>query len=132
MATKVSRRVLAEAITAKLLAEPQSSEHWMQALAAYIVEHNMINDADMLINDIAHELYVQAGQLVVEVTSAEVLSDSVRQQLTSYLQRETDAKTVQIHESTNPDLIGGLVAKTADAELDASVRTQLRTLAAIA
>lgn len=132
MAAKVSRRALAEAITTKLLAEPQRTKHWMQVLAAYVVEHDMVNDADMLINDIAHELYAQAGQLIVEVTSAEELSDNIRQQLSSYLLRETNAKTVQIHESTDPDLIGGLVAKTADAELDASVRTQLRTLAAIA
>jgi ATP synthase F1 delta subunit len=132
MSAKVSRRALAEAITAKLIVEPKQSAHWMQVLGAYLVEHNMINDADMIINDIAHELYVQAGQLVVEVTSVKSLSDSAREQLTSYLKRETNATTVQIHESTNPDLIGGLVAKTADAELDASVRTQLRTLAAIA
>jgi F0F1-type ATP synthase delta subunit len=132
MAQKVSRRHLAEAITAKLLSEPAKQAHWMQVLAAYLVAHDMVNDADMLINDIAHELLAQSGQLVVEVTSAEALGSAVRQELVTYLQRETDAKDVQLHESTDPALIGGLVAKTADSELDISLRTQLRQLTAIA
>ena len=132
MASKVSRRTLASAVAAKLVAEPKRSEHWMNVLAAYLVEHDMVNDADMLINDIAHELYEQSGHLVVEVTSAEKLTDTVRKQLVEYLQRETEASSVELHESTDPDLIGGLTARTADAELDASVRSQLRKLTAIA
>jgi F0F1-type ATP synthase delta subunit len=132
MANKVSRRALAEAITTKLLNEPAKQQHWMQVLAAYLVAHDMVNDADMLINDIAHELLVQSGQLVVEVTSAETLTAAVREELATYLQRETNAKNVQMHEETDPSLIGGLVAKTADAELDVSLRSQLRQLTAIA
>ncbi|MEO6513389.1 MAG: F0F1 ATP synthase subunit delta [Candidatus Saccharimonadales bacterium] len=132
MATKVSRRAIAEAITTKLLSEPAKQQHWMQVLAAYLVAHDMVNDADMLINDIAHELLVQSGQLVVEVTSAEKLGEAVRKELVTYLQRETDAKNVQLHESTDPELIGGLVARTADTELDISLRSQLRQLTAIA
>jgi F0F1-type ATP synthase delta subunit len=132
MVSKVSRRHLAEAITAKLLSEPAKQTHWMQVLAAYLVAHDMVNDADMLINDIAHELLAQSGQLVVEVTSAEALSAAVRQELVTYLQRETKAKDVQLHESTDKELIGGLVARTADAELDISLRSQLRQLTAIA
>ena len=132
MAHKVSRRALAEAITAKLLNEPAKQQHWMQALAAYMIAHDMVNDADMLINDIAHELLVQSGQLVVEVTSAEALSAAVRSDLIAFLQRETKASSVQLHESTDPELIGGLVARTADAELDMSLRTQLRQLTALA
>jgi F0F1-type ATP synthase delta subunit len=132
MANKVSRRAIAEAITAKLLNEPAKQQHWMQVLAAYLVAHDMVNDADMLINDIAHELLAQSGQLVVEVTSAETLGAAVRKELVTYLQRETDAKDVQVHESTDPELIGGLIARTADAELDISLRSQLRQLTAIA
>lgn len=132
MANNVSRRALAEAITAKLLSEPDKQQHWMQTLAAYLVAHDMVNDADMLINDIAHELLVQSGQLVVEVTSAEALTAAVRNDLVAYLKRETNASDVQLHESTDPELIGGLVARTADAELDMSLRTQLRQLTALA
>ena len=132
MANKVSRRALAEAITTKLLGEPAKQQHWMQVLAAYLVAHDMVNDADMLINDIAHELLEQSGQLIVEVTSAEKLTAAVREELIAYLQRETSAKYVQIHEETDSSLIGGLIAKTADAELDVSLRAQLRQLTAIA
>jgi|SRR5665647_2002422 len=131
MAAKVSRRALSEAITTKLLAEPTEQKHWMQVLAAYLVEHDMVNDADMLINDIAHELLVQSGQLVVEVTSAETMNESVRSNLVEFLQHETEAQNIQLHESTDPSLIGGLIARTADAEFDISLREQLRQLTAI-
>jgi len=132
MAAKVSRRALSEAITAKLLADPAKQQHWMRVLAAYLVEHDMVNDADMLINDIAHELLVQSGQLVVEVTSAETLSASVRGNLVEFLQNETKAQNIQLYESTDLNLIGGLIARTADAEFDISTRAQLRQLTALA
>jgi hypothetical protein len=74
----------------------------------------MVDDADLIINDIADELYQQTGRLVVEVTSAHPLTDEARQQLTDYLQETTGATTVELHEMTDESLIGGLVAMATD------------------
>ncbi|HSX29017.1 MAG TPA: F0F1 ATP synthase subunit delta [Candidatus Saccharimonadales bacterium] len=131
MNSKVSRRVLARTVAAKLLAEPDKKAHWLQALAAYVVEHNMAEDTDLLVNDIAHELYDQGGLLLVSVTSARDLSDGIREDLTRTLQAATGADTVELSEHVNPDLLGGLIAKTPDAQLDASVRTKLKQLASL-
>jgi len=89
------------------------------------------DQVDLLVNDIAHELYVQAGTLTVEVVSARELSAALRASVTELLQQQTDAKTVVMHESVDQELLGGFVARTADAELDASVRTKLRALSAL-
>lgn len=131
MAIKVSRRVLARTLAAKLLAEPAKRQHWITATAAYLVEHNMVGNIDLLVNDIAHELYEQGGHLLVDVTSARKLSASVQGDLVQMLQQATGAKRVELSEQVEPDLLGGLVARTPDAILDASVRTKLKQLASL-
>ena len=128
---KASRRVLARTMAAKLLAEPDKRSHWIKVLAAYLMDHGMDEEADLIINDIAHELYVQSGHLIVEVTSARELSNSTREELTRMLKQATNASRVELSEHTDPDLMGGLIARTPDAILDASVRTKLKQLASL-
>lgn len=131
MQQKVSRRVLARTIAAKLLAEPSRRKHWLQVTAGYLMDHHMDEDVDLIINDIARELYLQGGHLIVDVTSARALSDGLRTDLAAMLQAATGAKHVELAERTDPALLGGLVARTPDAVLDASVRTKLKQLASL-
>lgn len=132
MATKVSRRELARVFTEKLLAQPKNSQRLIQVLAAYIVEHKLQKQVDALLNDIAHELYVQSGNLTVEVVSVEKLAESTKASIADFLKAQTGAATVTLHESTDTELLGGIIARTPDAELDASVVSKLRKLAALA
>ncbi|HLZ14900.1 MAG TPA: F0F1 ATP synthase subunit delta [Candidatus Saccharimonadales bacterium] len=131
MNNKVSRRVLARTVAAKLLAEPARQSHWLQVTAAYVIEQHIAADIDLLINDIAQELYAQSGHLLVDVTSARKLSETVRASLKRTLQDATGAKRVELAEHLDPTLLGGLVARTPSHELDASVRTQLKQLASL-
>jgi F-type H+-transporting ATPase subunit delta len=128
---KASRRVIARTIAAKLLAEPAQRKHWVMVLAAYMVETKRVSEIDMIVNDIARELFIQQGELVVDVTSARPLTDTIRQELANVLKEATSAKGVQITEALDPSLLGGLIARTPDAQLDTSVRTQLKQLATI-
>jgi F-type H+-transporting ATPase subunit delta len=127
----VSRRVVARTIAAKLVAEPKRQDYWLQVLAAYLIEHHRTDQADLIANDIAHELFVQNGQLLVQVESARPLVDGVRQALTDTLKQETGASQVLLDEHIDPALLGGLIARTPDALLDASVRTKLQQIATI-
>ena len=131
MNSKVSRRVIARTVASKLLAEPKQRKHWIAALAAYLVETNRVNEVDLVVNDIAHELFEQKGELLVDVTSARPLTDTVKSELTRVLKDATAAKEVTLTEAVDPSLVGGLIARTPDAQLDASVRTKLKQLAAI-
>lgn len=130
MAT-LSRRAIARVIAAKLLTEPARRSHWLRATAAYLVEHTMAHTADLLMNDIAHEIFVQSGKLFVDVTSARPLTVSVREDLARMLQEATQAKQITLSEHVDPSLIGGVVAQTPSAQLDLSVRTRLQQLATI-
>lgn len=131
MNNKVSRRVLARTVAAKLLQEPSNQKHWLKAAAAYLMEQKMVDDLDLFINDLAHELYMQSGHLLVDVTSARKLSDSVRGELKHTLGDATSAKHVELVEHVDTSLLGGLIARTPDAQLDASVRTKLKQLASL-
>jgi len=126
-----SRRVIARTVASKLAAEPSRQKHWIKVLAAYLVDHNRVNEADLIMSDIWHELFVQDGQLLAQVTSARPLDESVRKSLEKLLRDQTGAKRVALTEKTDPALLGGLIARTSDAELDASVRTKLNRLATI-
>lgn len=128
---KVSRRVLARTMAAKLLAEPDKRSHWIKVLAAYMMDHGMDEQVDLIVNDIAHELYEQSGHLLVDVTSARELSDSTREELKRMLKQATSASRVELSEHIDPDLLGGLIARTPDAIIDASVRTKLKQLASL-
>jgi F-type H+-transporting ATPase subunit delta len=131
MKNKFSRRVLARVIATKLIAEPSRADYWIKLLAAYLIDQHREKEADLLLNDLAHELYVQNGQLMVEVTSARPLSEAIRTQLKQLLTSRTDASRVELVEAVDPELIGGLIARTPDAVLDASVRGTLNQLATI-
>lgn len=131
MNSKASRRVIARTVAAKLLAEPKERRHWIQALAAYLIETNRADEVDLVVNDIARELFDQDGQLIVDVVSARPLNDQVRAELKQTLKAATAAREVDLSEHVDPALIGGLVARTPDAQLDASVRTKLKQLATI-
>jgi F0F1-type ATP synthase delta subunit len=132
MSQATSRRDIVRVFTARLLSEPDQQAHWVQCLAAFLLMNNLVDDADLIINDVAYELQVQAGLLTVEVVSARELSDSVRTALRELLKSETGAASVVLHETTDQALLGGFVARTPDAEIDASVQTKLKKLAALA
>ncbi|HUC89977.1 MAG TPA: F0F1 ATP synthase subunit delta [Patescibacteria group bacterium] len=131
MNSKASRRVIARTVAAKLLSEPSKQSHWLKMTAAYLLEQNIADDVDLIINDIAHELFEQSGHLLVDVTSARRMSDAVRDQLKTTMREATGSKRVELSEHTDTALLGGLIARTPDATLDASVRTKLKQLATI-
>jgi F-type H+-transporting ATPase subunit delta len=125
---KFSRRIIARTIAAKLLSEPARQDYWIKVLAAYVVDQRREQEVDLIMNDLAHELFVQNGQLAVSVTSARPLSEAVRTTLKSLLAERTNAKTVELTEQVDPALLGGLIAQTPDAVMDVSVRSQLNQL----
>ena len=131
MATKISRQTIARAVVRQLLADGARQHDIMNSLAAYLALHHMTQHADSLINDIADEIFKRTGRLSVEITSARILTDNVRHDLSTYLMAETQAQSVDLFESVDAGLIGGLVVRTPSAELDVSVRTKLRELTAI-
>ena len=131
MSERFSRRVIARAVTAKLFEGPAHRQHWIKALAAYLVEHGHATDADLMVNDIARELYDERRYLKVDVTSARPLGHNVVEEIKQFLKHEARARDVELVEHVDPHLVGGIIARTPDSQLDLSVRTKLKAIAAI-
>lgn len=131
MSTGFSRRVISRTLATKLLAEPKRRDHWLQVLAAYLIAHKRTDEADMIANDIAHELFAQGGTLLVTVTTAKELGASISGSLQKMLTEQTGAKKLEFAEHTDSNILGGLIARTPDAVLDISVRAKLNQLATI-
>lgn len=60
------------------------------------------------------------------VTSAVALSDAQRAQIESAI-KASGAKSVELHEEVNPDLIGGLVVRVEESKLTRALRKRCAT-----
>jgi len=74
-----------------------------------------------------HLLAEQRGKLDVYVTSAEPLTGPLTEQLQAELSAYTGKQAVLVSE-INPDVLGGLVIRIGDQQIDTSVRRKLQRL----
>ncbi len=125
---KVGRRRIAREIVHLLREQPDRQAQIVQQLAGYVIANKMVSQVDLLLLDIADELYVQDGQLDATVEHTFDLSEATKNAITDLLKGKTGAKTVAIRNKQNPNLLGGVIVRTARYQLDASVRTQLKQI----
>lgn len=123
----VSRRMLARTFVTELLKAPLKQGQLARSLAAYLIETKQTKVLDMVIADIEKELMAQ-GYVTAKVISARSLSDAVRQAITDVVRQATKAQTIELEETINPELIGGMQLRLPSYELDATVRHQLQQL----
>ena len=124
---RVSRRQLARAVVRELRDGRQRGP-LMKSVAAYLLCYGMVNQAELLVQDIAHELFTETGHLMATMESAEQLSHSLESSLRSYLKRVTKADRVELTKHIDPSLLGGVRLSVPGAELDLTVRRQLKQL----
>lgn len=80
--------------------------------------------------EVFQEMYnKERGIVVADVTTAVPLDDAHQKRVADELARITGGKTVELRLHTDPNILGGMVARIGDELLDASVATRLATLA---
>lgn len=121
---KFSRRQVARAIADKLLSG-ETSKKALSELAAYLVVHKQLRQADLYMADIEAQLADQ-GYVIADVTSAHALDDELRSQIKQLI--GGDAKTVAFREQIDSDLIGGIVVSTRGRLIDTSLKARLQQL----
>lgn len=127
---KSSRRQIAKFVAAQLVAgEPVG--RIAKVLAAHLSLNRQTRYRELIIRDIEAELMNNYGHLSADVVSARALTTETRDILTNMLRAETGAKTVELRERVDSDLLGGVVVRTPEAEMDASLRKKLTRLKAI-
>lgn len=130
MAGKPSRRKIAQFL-ADALANGESPKRVAKVLISYLAESKQLRMVELYMRDIQTELANRHGHVAAEVISARKLSSDVRQNLIKLVRDETDAKTVELMETIDEELIGGVLLRTPDAEMDNSVAKTLTKLRSI-
>lgn len=128
---KQSRRIVTKTIATKLVNEPLQRSHWLQVLAAYLIDCKQVDSIDLVVNDLLREIAALSGEVLVTVQTARSLQANLRRELVAMLHSELQAKRIVLEETVEPDLLGGFIIETPDAILDASVRSKLRQLASL-
>jgi F0F1-type ATP synthase delta subunit len=129
MATKISRTKIAN-LLADRLAAGQSSRTVVRTLAAYLIDTRTTREVELYLRDIMAALYTRHGHLAVDVMSACELSDAARTEIKRMVHGD-GVRRVELVESIDADLIGGVIVRTPNGEMDSSVRNGLRKLRAI-
>ena len=101
-----------------------NSKKVMTEVAAWLQAHNKTRQVDYLVNDVARAL-TKHGYYCISVTSARELSVTTKKQVEISIKDMTGATTLECTYTVDHKLIGGIVIKTPEAELDASFQSRL-------
>lgn len=125
MAIRISRRKIAAYYADELLAGRDITKQ----LAAYLAESRRAREADLIVRDIETAL-ADRGVLVADVASSRELSSSSKSAIESYLKQTVNATRVQLRESVDSTLLGGVRIAAAGRELDGTLRHRINQLKA--
>lgn len=123
----LSRRKLASHIAAELVAG-KSVADVLQQTAAYLIDHKLVGQAELLVRDVEAILARDHGIVLAEVISARELSNGIIKNIEQFVAHAEGAKQVEVSASVDPSLLGGVIIRTPRAELDTTVRKQLNAL----
>lgn len=124
----ISRRVLVRTVVDQL--ENEATPVVMRRLAAYVIEHKLSRQLELIVTDIEAEL-ARRSIVIADVTSARPLVDESREAILDYIRGLTGAKSPALRETVNEELLGGVIIKVAGTELDSSLKTKLQRLKTI-
>ena len=127
MAIKTSRRLIVEKIV-DLLEAGRSVKDVSRILAAFLIENHQTRQAELYLRDIRVALMKRKSYLVVDVDSANELSDKLSEKIFEFMKKQTGAKDIEIINTVNPDLVNGVVISTTDTIYDASLKNRIKKL----
>lgn len=123
---KLSRRVVSRYIADQLIAG-KDRDAVVRSLAAYIAEHRLAGDIELIVVDIARNL-ASAGHIEANVTTAYPLDTSLKHAVVEYVKRIESASDVEVLEHIDPSILGGIIIETPSKRFDASITTKLKRL----
>ena len=121
---KFSRQQIAKYAAEQLLA---GNHGVLKEVAAYLIDTNKDDQADLLVRDI--ELYLsRAGHLLAHVGSVHELTAETKKHITELLKKETGATHIDVAEYHDESLVGGIKIDIPGKQLDTSIARSLLTL----
>jgi F0F1-type ATP synthase delta subunit len=126
---RLTRRQVARYAAQELVSGAEISKLVSQ-LAEWLQETKSLRSSGLLIEDIKYFLAHEHDTLYAEVTTAHDISQKLLDDVTTLLSREGYA-TVVVDQAKDESLLGGLIVRTSDKELDASVARGIKQLKAL-
>ena len=95
----------------------------MRELAAYLIETKRTREAELLIREVT-EQFERRGIVAADVTSAEPIDEALRAQIAELV----GAKRLELSETVDTSVLGGIRVTTASRRLDATLAHRLNLL----
>jgi F0F1-type ATP synthase delta subunit len=124
MAVRLSRRKMAAYVADKLVAGHSVSDS-LKEVAAYLMASRRTREQELLVRDIEAEM-ASRGVVVADVASAHPLGKSIEAEIKTM----TGAKTVQLRQSVDETLLGGVRIDIPGKRFDGTIRHKLNALRA--
>jgi F0F1-type ATP synthase delta subunit len=126
--TSISRRQVAR-YAADQIAGGAKNRKVAQYLAAYLSETKATRQTDLLIADIEKFLDQDHGHSSVHVSSVHELTAELKKQIIKKLGITNSG--VEINETTDSELLGGVIVSSAGKQYDGSLKTSIKQLKAL-
>lgn len=124
MATRLSRHKIAAHVADRLLSG-SSAQKVLKEVAAYLVDSRRTRETELVVREI-EEALASRGVVVADVTSAHPISKSVKAEIA----RLVGAKTLQIRETIDPGVLGGVHISLPGKRYDGTLRRKIMALKA--
>lgn len=124
MASRLSRRKIAQHVTEKLISGAKLSDI-AKEVAAFLVTTRRTRELDLLVRDIEGELAAR-GIVIADVVSAYSLADELKKQIGELVK----AKDLQLRETVDVSVLGGVRIDIPGKRLDGTLRHKLAALKA--
>jgi F-type H+-transporting ATPase subunit delta len=127
MAERISRRKLAQ-YAARELASGKKPTDVMKHIAAYLIEHNRTDEAELVARDIETYL-IDEGIVVADVIAARTMSDEAKAAVQELIVAKYDSpKQIVLREIIDESVIGGVKIALPDAQFDTTVKAKLEKM----
>jgi len=121
---RLSRRKIAD-YAADRLQKGDNKQKVLREIAAYLCDTGRQNEAELLVRDIESAL-AERGIIVADATSAHPLTEPMKKSIAALL----GAKHIQLRETVDPEVLGGVRIVAAGRRFDGTLRRKLTLLKA--
>ena len=122
---RLSRRKIADYVARELTLGDAKTV--MKELAAYLVDTKRVREAELIVRDIEFALYTH-GETIIDTTSAQSLSATVKAEIAKLATERHGATTVHLREHVDPAVLGGVRLEYGGQRLDTTLRHKLNQL----
>lgn len=123
----ISRRKLARYIADQLNAGESIADLSKQA-AAVLIANKKTAQLEQFIDDVLWELENSGHLAVANVTSAHALDERLKKDVSELIKQKTKVSKVEINETVDSSLLGGIRVETSTFKLDKSLKSALNQL----